>query len=365
MTLGDIYFQRNFPDLAIKAYNEIEAGSQEAAASHKNRLHIYIQSKRWNEAVDFLTSEYEHTNDEQTLVLLAGFEAFLDPKISLNSIHRVKGIPVSELEQIIQELSNDGQDDSTKSALFLKMGHYFELNKMEPIAEAAYRHACELDPGSAIALASLGKYLSLLDSGGETEIARSLELDPNNSTVNQIVGMFWISQNKPEIALIYLKKASQLNPHTPENWILLGDTYNKLGDYKNGLRHWVKAAAISQSPELIWRQIAEFCVQNQAFINEYGLDAIQKLLLQNPASAENLDFAGRVYLTLNDLYIGEKYLQTAIQQFPEYYPAQLHLGIWLVSSGNLTEGRRWINAAADQKIDDATRKQALDYLAED
>ncbi len=364
LTLGDIYFRKNNPDLSLNAYNQIKDGSPEVASSRENRLRIYAQTKNWIEAIDFLTTEYELSGDDQTLIILAGFKAFQDPQNSLKLIRQAKAMPVSGLEPILQGLSNDEQNNDTKSVHYLELGQYFESIKVRPIAEAAYRFACELAPDSAVALASLGRYLSTTNAGGEAEIARALNLDPANPIVNQIVGQYWISQNKPDIALIYLKNATRLDPRTPENWILLGDTYNKLGDYQTGLQQWVHAAELSQLPEPIWRQIAEFCVQNQIFIDKFGLDAVQKLLLKNPASAENLDLAGRIYLTLNDSYIGEKYLRSAIQQFPKYYPAQLHLGIWLVSSGNYEEGRKWIDSAANQTVDEVTKKQAVDFLAE-
>lgn len=364
LTLGDIYFQKNNQDLALAAYNKIAVGSPEAEASRKNRLQIYAQSKKWMEAVDYLTTEYENTGDDQTLILLAGFEAFQDPQKSLELIQQGQGVYVPELEQILGGLSIVGQDNETKSAQFLKMGQYYESINIGSIAEAAYRFSSEIAPDSAVALASLGRYLSSANAGGEAEIARALELAPDNPIVNQIVGKYWIAQNKPDIALIYLKKTSRLDLQSPENWILLGDTYNKLGDYQTGLQQWVHAAELSQSPEPIWRQIAEFCVLNQVFIDKFGLDAVQKLLLENPVSAENLDLAGRVYLSLDDSYTGEKYLRSAIQQFPEYYPAQLHLGIWLVSSGKYEEGREWIDSAANQTADEVTRKQAVDFLAE-
>ncbi len=250
-----------------------------------------------------------------------------------------------------------------ESAQFQRLGRYYELLDVDFLAEAAFRQAVTLAPDSAIAHANLGRYLSLMGPDGEAEINLALQLDPQNPMVNQLVGEYWLSADHPEIALVYLKKALQLDQQSVDVRILLGYAYNQMGEYPSGLAQWVDAAAISENPEPIWRQIGEFCVQNQIYLREFGVDAIQALLLADPESAQNLDLAGRLYLALEDPFTGEKYLYKAIESSPEYYPAQLHLGAWLISSGRWEDGRKWLESAANQQLDEQTRLQALAYLA--
>jgi len=363
MLLGDLHLHLKHPELALQAYEKIDPDAPAASASSQNRMRVYAELKNWEKAVDFLSKEYSLSEDPEILLLQSGFEAFLDPSRALTSLESNDNTRILGLKSILAELTKPGRSPLEKSAQFQRLGRYYESLDVDFLAEAAFRQAVTLAPDSAVAHANLGRYLSLMGTDGEAEINLALEMDPKNPMVNQLVGEYWLSANHPEIALVYLKKALQLDERFVEARILLGYAYNQMGEYPTGLTQWVDAAVISENPGPIWRQIGEFCIQNQIYLREFGLDAIQALLLSDPESAQNLDLAGRLYLALEDPFTGEKYLHRAIATSPEYYPAHLHLGAWLISSGRWEDGRRWLESAANQQLDGQTRLQALAYLA--
>lgn len=87
-----------------------------------------------------------------------------------------------------------------------------------PRARAAALRAIELDEQSSEAHAALGLALSWLDydwEGGERELKRSIELEPNNATARQWYGS-WLGMLKHSVqALDEIRLALQLDPLSP------------------------------------------------------------------------------------------------------------------------------------------------------
>jgi TolB-like protein/Flp pilus assembly protein TadD len=87
-----------------------------------------------------------------------------------------------------------------------------------PIARAAALRAIELDERSSEAHAALGLALSWLDhdwDGGERELKRAIELDPNNATAHQWYASWLGMLRRDESALRETSLALQLDPLSP------------------------------------------------------------------------------------------------------------------------------------------------------
>jgi tetratricopeptide (TPR) repeat protein len=73
-------------------------------------------------------------------------------------------------------------------------------------------------------------------------------------------------------------------------------------------------------------KLGEFCAENGVEINTIGLNAARQAVLIAPHSAEALDMMGRLLFLSGDSSSGERFLQRALEQDPDFIPAHFHLG---------------------------------------
>lgn len=87
-----------------------------------------------------------------------------------------------------------------------------------PAVRAAASKAIELDEAEAEAHCYLGDSKRVLDwdvAGGEAELKRALQLDPNSGTAHFFLALSLSSQGKAESAQAYMKEAVKLDPLSP------------------------------------------------------------------------------------------------------------------------------------------------------
>jgi tetratricopeptide (TPR) repeat protein len=359
--LGDLYYLRGSLADALLAYDRIHPLPPPSSDIGTRILAINLNQKDWKNAIGFLDAH--GANQPRYIHYKIGILALDAPESALELVSSLDYPDQNRLTGIISEISKSEVSTEVTVLNYLALGRYFESFVEYDLTEAIYSHTLDLAPESAVVMANMGRFHAVTGIDGKAEIDLALQNDPSNPMVNQLVGEYWLNRLQPEIALAYLKKSSELNPQSDGPLLLLGVAQNQLGDYLAGLGTWEKAAQLSDQPEKIWRQISRFCVDNQIYIREFGLPAIQKLLLTSPDSPENLDLAGQTYLALGDPLNGEKYLRDAIAMDPGYFPAQLHLGTWYMNNGRVEEGRKYLEIVADQQEDLETMRQAQQFLS--
>jgi len=88
-----------------------------------------------------------------------------------------------------------------------------------PQAKAAALKALEMDDSLAEAHAALGKYLSFFEfnkAGGEKELRRAIELNPNYATAHHWLGLDLLAVTKRfDEAIPEMKRAEELDPLSP------------------------------------------------------------------------------------------------------------------------------------------------------
>jgi tetratricopeptide (TPR) repeat protein len=87
-----------------------------------------------------------------------------------------------------------------------------------PAVRAAAAKAIELDEAEAEAHCYLGDSKRVLDwdvAGGEAELKRALQLDPNSGTAHFFLALSLSSQGEAESAQAYMKEAVKLDPLSP------------------------------------------------------------------------------------------------------------------------------------------------------
>jgi tetratricopeptide (TPR) repeat protein len=360
---GDMLFERNRLQDALSAYKHIPLNGDQNSQSTNKILAIFVEQRDWQAALEYLDRvAIEDRDDPEFARRQIGFRLILDPSGAVGNLSSLSSTDRAQISPILDELLSNGSDPQIAGQAYITLGRFYESVQDTLLARACHFHAWEVAPDSPAALANLARFGALMGDSNAAYLEQALVKAPADFLVNQLAGEYWLIQKKPDIALGYLHKAVKLNPSADFARLLLGNAQNQLGDYSNGLRSWQAAAEVSAEPVNIWRQIARFCVENQIQVRETGLPAVQKLLLLEPEAPENLDLAGQTYLALADALTGERYLRRAVEVYPDYYPAQLHLGMWYLHQNRLEEGTRLISVVAKQNIDPTSRDQAIHLL---
>lgn len=356
LSLAALYEKDGNIAQAIVAYQRIPAESSESEAAHSKLLKLFISQQKWSDA-QVLAQTYS-----QNPLLIAGLGLFTSPGEAIQTIRQFALDELLPLQLLTEELITES-DPVAMSAIWIRIGEYFDDREELDLARAAYQHAVDLAPQSGAAWAWLAGFLAHHGLDGGQEIQQALTLDPDGFLVNQTAGYVNLQSNKPEIALIYLQKARRILPDDAQTLLLLSRAELTLGQYPQGLADWLAAAELTDEPDEILRDIVEFTLQNPLFLRDYGLPALRKIMQQESPLPDDYDLAAKVYLSLEDPLTAERYWRTAMGKYPTSYINHLHLGIWLVESGSVDEGMALVRKAAVQTTDESTRLAAQQWLA--
>jgi adenylate cyclase len=89
---------------------------------------------------------------------------------------------------------------------------------------------------------------------GAAAAERAIALDPNNADAHVTLAFARVYQNRPQDAIVLVRKAMRLNPHYPSQYpAILGRAYYHLGQYEQAvetLRHAVELNPIRTAPRL-------------------------------------------------------------------------------------------------------------------
>ena len=134
-------------------------------------------------------------------------------------------------------------------------------------AEVLFRKAIEL--GTPTTISSAQNYIAYmwaergekLDMGLQL-IQQALESDPDNAAFIDTLGWIYYMRGDYEKALIQLKKASEQINDDPVIWEHLGDTYLKLSNPCDAVKHWRKALELAPDNTWLAEQIEEHSIKS-------------------------------------------------------------------------------------------------------
>jgi predicted CXXCH cytochrome family protein len=120
-------------------------------------------------------------------------------------------------EQTAQEYFQAQEVNADRPESHLNIGVLHAEHGQHDRAEAAYHTALRLDPGFVPALVNLADLYRAQqqDDRGESLLRRAIELEPDNATVHQAMGLWLVRQGKPQEALRHFEKAATSAPNDP------------------------------------------------------------------------------------------------------------------------------------------------------
>jgi tetratricopeptide (TPR) repeat protein len=207
------------------------------------------------------------------------------------------------------------------------------LDEWELAAEV-FGQAVQADVNLAEGWAFLGEAKQQLGQEGRVEIELALKLKPQSTLVLAVQALYWQRQGRPELALVALSRAAELEPANPAWQAALGNSAALMTDLPLALEYFRAAVRLEPNNPLYWRALGDFCVRYDIHLEDAGLPAARQAYLLAPDDPKTLDLLGAVYMGLEDLDSAERFFQRAVQAAPALVSAQLHLGQLYIQKGN-------------------------------
>lgn len=288
-----------------------------------------------------------------------------EPDSAANYLHAAGSNPQrqSGAEALLGVLDRTSEIAGTGER-FLYIGQ--TLSRMEEwdVAARAFQQAVDLAPGNANALALLGEAQQQMGEDGYPALKKAMTLDAESETVNGLTALYYRRQGKPEVALVYLKRALAANPLAAVWEIETGNTLSDMGELEDALDHYQKAVQMDKQDWVSWRALAMFSISRNYEVNTVGIEAARQALLLHPDSPPLLDLMGTALMLLGDLDSAERYFLQADQLDPDQAAILIHLGQLNLYQGEKEKAfgyfRRAEEAAQESRLRDMARRLLIE-----
>jgi len=240
LSLADLYEEVKKPELAIKTYERIPAGSPLQRSALIQRAIDLDGVDRADEA----------KSDLQKLV--AEEPTDLEAITALGNVQRGRKDYADCADSYSKGIDTMASPDKSAWTLFYFRGICYERSKQWPKAEADFKHALELFPDQPHVLNYLG--YSWVDQGihldeGMNMIKRAVEQRADDGYIVDSLGWAYYQTGNFEEAVKQLDRAVELKPEDPTINDHLGDAFWKVGRVLEARFQWAHARDLNPEPE--------------------------------------------------------------------------------------------------------------------
>ena len=226
----------------------------------------------------------------------------------------------------LNEISTDLEETPLDSYQLLLLGRALGKSNEWELSEKVLEDSVELSPDYGDAWAFLAEARQRLGKDGSYEIKMAKEFAPDSLLVKTMQAAYWRRQNKPELALVVLHEAAELELDNPIWQIEIGNVLAEMGNIHDADSYYQKAILLDPYNADYWVILARFCFQNNMNIYEVGLPAARQALVLAPENVNALDVMGQGMLAVEDYTSAERYFIKALEFAPDFVDAHLHLG---------------------------------------
>ena len=303
--LGYLYRDSGDMTAAQSAFREmIPLGRENAIRGELHLIEIYQESKdlaKALEAADRLSKEYPDSREvtmtrASVLASLGKTQEAVDvikPLMKDNDDDRELWVTIARLYQDGKQFDKAqaaltkaealSETDPEKENIHFLYGSLWERQKQFTKAEQEFRRVLEINPESAMTLNYLGYMWA--DQGLHLDeavamIQKALDMEPNSGAYMDSLGWAYYKQNKTQLAIEYLEKASQRLGSDPTILDHLADVYYSAGRVREAQMKW--QAAIAE-----WAKLPKSDVDDEdvAKVEKKLKDAVARLT-REPQSAK-------------------------------------------------------------------------------
>ncbi len=270
-----------------------------------------------------------------------------------------------EFDSAVQTLTaalNVAALESNPSKRWVITGRGLGLVNEWGLASKAFDEAVSADANNAEAWAWLGEARQHTGGDGSAELDKALSLDPRDTVVRALRGLYWKRQGKYAQALTEYLQAAQIEPDNPAWQASIADAYTQTGNLVSALAAYQKATTLAPNDATYWRLLAMFCADNGVQVLDVGLPAAQKAAEIAPKDPQVLDALGWAFLKAGYPASAQENLQKSIEAAPGVALTHLHLAETYLDQGNRASALNELNLAHQLDVNGSVGQFAAELL---
>lgn len=180
-------------------------------------------------------------------------------------------------------------------------------------------------------------------NGAKAALARSAQLDKNNTDALTKLGRVQLQQDQTEDAIATLQQAARDNPHESIFDVMLGQIFQSRRDWGKAADHYQKALGIRREDPIAACNLAYVMLQTGGDL-DIALSLAQTARKRMPESPEVVDTLGWIYYQKGAYRLAVDSLQAALTltqegKFPDNPRFHYHLGMAYAKSGETARAR--------------------------
>jgi tetratricopeptide (TPR) repeat protein len=328
-TLGEAYFQTGDVQAALNTWGTLISSGKASSELFSQVYQVQESLGRLDDCMKTLQQwvqfEPENVDAIYQLGLLATLlspdqsDQYLERLVELDSSYKPR---VEVVQKALDTAANVEDQGYQEVVLGRALGNIGEWK----LAKHAFEQAVELQPGYAEAWAFLGEAKQQLGEDGWTELEKATRIDPQSVLTQALVAVYYRRHDQPEKAMQALAKIINQEPGEGTWLIEMGYTLAQTGEINGALTYFQRAVKLDPENAAFWKELAEFCAQNNLNVMEVGLPAARQYLLLQPHSSDAMDTLGYIFMSLGDNVSAERFILDALDADSSNASAHLHLG---------------------------------------
>ena len=198
------------------------------------------------------------------------------------------------------------------------------------LAERAFNNAVTKENRYADAWAWLGLARQHENMPGALQaLEYAIQIAPTAAAIHAMLGTYWLQTGNSKEARQQFLIATQLEPANPAWWVGNANSASRL-DLPDALNSYTQAVNLAPVEAKYWYALAAFCVENNVYIEDYGLNAALRAYAIDPTNPTYMDMLGRAQLAIGQSLAAEIMFKQALEADKtntQAYIYHFHLGL--------------------------------------
>jgi tetratricopeptide (TPR) repeat protein len=331
LALGDAYQNLGETDSAVQEWENLLDRKQEIPAVGLRLANKYHASQQFDDEKRVLSPWLEadpfdpQVNERMGLLLAASADPQALPLLENAASDSAQS--ASRLAQLLAALKTNSPQQTYKLTLCAQA--LAGMNEWA-LAEQALSLAVQPDTQYPSAWAWLGLVRQHNGKPGALEaLEHAINLDPKSASLHAMLGTYWQQSGETQKAAGEFELATRLEPGNPGWWLALAGS--KAGqDLPAALQDYTHAVGLEPKNPANWYALAAFCVEQNAFVEDYGLNAALRAFALEPGNPLYMDMLGRAQMAVGQAQAAEVMFNKALKSGQPNQLAGFHFHLGLL-----------------------------------
>jgi tetratricopeptide (TPR) repeat protein len=313
VALGDAFLASGETDKAISEWESLFNGKQETGMISPRLAREYHARGQYEAETRVLRQWLDidplNADASERLGILLTASAAPEALSLLNRASAASPEAASRLDGLVSALKTSAEDPAYRLAL---CGQALARLDEWRLAQQAFSNAVDANPQYASAWAWLGITRQQNKTTGALEaLEYAKKLDGKSAPIHAMLGTYWMKAGETQKARAEFDTATQLEPSNPAWWQALAGAAGQT-DLTSALSAYVQAANLAPQDAGNWYALAAFCAENNAYLEEYGLDAALRAYALDPNNPAYMDMLGRAQMGTGQTQAAEVMFKKAL-----------------------------------------------------